>query len=812
MSTPQPPTGGPPPPLPPPTGGPPPPLPPPPLARPADGWRYPVTILLTVLAGLWVAGVMAAAPLVVWGAEQLYESITSRVLPGWAWLLGSVLSGALAFLPPLLLACIPRLPAARAAGRVWTCATVAAVVLGLVRAGVTGPRHEIYLALLAVVAALTAVVLRLTGAAVSRRRDTAAATVGGVAPANRPEADLLGLAGGLAVGLPWLALGALGGATESVLAALAAAAVGFLAATVLADLQPAHGSAWLRVGLAGLVAAVALTALAAGTGASGITLAELLVLPPLGFAAASLRTAAGRSGPVGWLVGAAAAGPLAFADPEETTILLGFSDAPRWILTAAAGSAAIGLLLAVGYGLSLGRAVAPRRWVAAALTGVVVVAGAAVYAGAGHPGTYGDRLFVVLKPQADLSGLDTIGNRDERLRATYRRLVDTANSSQASLRRDLRGLRVGYTPYYLVNALEVDGGEAVRAWLHDRPEVREVLDSPRLRPIPEPAPVMHGNQPAPAGPSWNLSMIGADRVWRDLGVTGTGIVVGTSDSGVDGTHPALRNGFRGGDDSWYDPWSHTRTPVDHGGHGTHTLATAVGDQNVGVAPGARWIGCVNLARNLGNPARYLDCLQFMLAPFPYGGDPLRDGRPERAPHILTNSWGCPPLEGCDLRSLRPAVQALTAAGIFVVAAAGNSGPACRTVADPPAPYPETLTVGAVDRDDQLASFSSRGPTPDGRTKPDVVAPGVDILSALPGGGYGTESGTSMATPHVAGTVALLWSANPALIGDIPRTREILRTTTAPAVPPPENCGDPANLVGAGLVDAFRAARLAEAQR
>jgi subtilisin family serine protease len=390
--------------------------------------------------------------------------------------------------------------------------------------------------------------------------------------------------------------------------------------------------------------------------------------------------------------------------------------------------------------------------------------------------------------------------------------VDNANSTQAPLRRGLRRLHVGYTPYYLVNALEVDGGDPARAWLRTRPEVGQILDSPHLRPIPQSAPPLRGDKPAPAGPQWNLSMIGADRVWRELGVRGTGIVVGTSDSGVDGTHPAVRANFRGGDDSWYDPWSHSRTPVDHGGHGTHTLATAVGGQNVGVAPGARWIGCVNLQRNLGDAARYLDCLQFMLAPFPYGADPLRDGRPERAPHVLTNSWGCTRIEGCDLRSLRPAIEALTAAGIFVVAAAGNGGPACRSITDPPAPYPETLTVGAIDRSDRLANFSSRGPTPDGHAKPDLVAPGVDILSALPGGGYGTESGTSMATPHVAGVAALLWSANPRLIGDIPRTREILRTTTRPAAAPAENCGSPADLTGAGLVDAFRATQVAAVSR
>ncbi|GAA1803718.1 S8 family serine peptidase [Planosporangium flavigriseum] len=756
-------------------------------------------MLLAVLGGLWIATVMAAGQVLAWGIEQAFAVTSGRELPRWGWLVSTLLSGLLAGVPALLLAVVPRMPAVRAAGRLWTRAVVAAVVLGVVRAGVPISRHELYLLLLAVGGAVVAALLRLVQRR-GRRREPR--------PESDFRADLLGLAAGLAALLPWLALGALGGVPETVLALAAAAAIGFLAASVIDALLPRHGSPWFQVGVGGPIAAVALTAIAATTGASGIALAELFVLPPLGFAAASLYRASGSARPVGWLVAAAAVGPLALADPQETTIVLGVADAPRWILAAAVGSLAVGLLVDLGYALSLGRGVVPRRWLAAAVAGVVAVAGVAVYLGTGQPGTYGDRLFVVLKQQADLSGLDVIGNRDARLRETYHRLVANANSTQAALRRDLSGLHIGYTPYYLVNALEVDGGEPVRAWLSTRAEVAQILDSPRVRPIPEPAPVMRGSQPAPAGPQWNLSMIGADRVWRELGVTGAGILVGTSDSGVDGAHPALADRFRGGADSWYDPWSHTRAPVDHGGHGTHTLGTAVGGQNVGVAPGAHWVGCVNLERNLGSPARYLDCLQFMLAPFPYGADPLRDGRPERAPHVLTNSWGCTRLEGCDLRSLRPAIEGLTAAGIFVVAAAGNTGPACRSVVDPPAPYPETMTVGAVNRSDRLADFSSRGPTPDGRTKPDIVAPGVDILSALPGGSYGTESGTSMATPHVAGVVALLWSANPRLIGDIPRTRDILRTTTRPASAPAENCGNPADLVGTGLVDAYRATRVA----
>jgi subtilisin family serine protease len=224
---------------------------------------------------------------------------------------------------------------------------------------------------------------------------------------------------------------------------------------------------------------------------------------------------------------------------------------------------------------------------------------------------------------------------------------------------------------------------------------------------------------------------------------------------------------------------------------------------------------VNLDRNLGSPSLYLECLQFMLAPFPAGGDPDRDGRPERAPHVLTNSWGCPGIEGCDEGALRPATAALAAAGVFFVAAAGNTGPFCSSIDDPPAPYPDVFTVGAVDRDANVTEFSSRGPV-GGVAKPDVVAPGDGVLSAMPGGTYAELAGTSMATPHVAGVVALMWSTNPRLIGDIETTARILRETAGGATPsyassaPRDRCGDDANITGAGLVDAYAAVTAARA--
>jgi subtilisin family serine protease len=724
-------------------------------------------VLAAVLLGIWVVGVIVVVQGLGWLVEQVLVAGLDIGVPWWLWPLAGLIAAGLVAIPAVVLALGSRRDTVRTAGTAWTKAAGALAVLSFARA-VPVQQNEATLALITVLAA---------GLAVLLRRDRPR---GPVAPA---------IAAGLVVLSPWLWLGALGGLTETVLAVTASAATGALVATILS------GQFWESFGrvpgvVVGLVVAVTLTPIVAGTGGSGVQLAELVVVPPLGFCVAVLR----GSRPAGVLVGIAALGPLAFVDPEETGIVLGLRDIGFWTLVAASASATLAVVLWPAVRWPALRAIRARAWFA---TGLAVVAGAAVHVTLGHPGLHGDRLFVVMREQAQLSGLDGISDRVQRVRATRDRLVEAAARVQAPLRRDLNRLHLRYTPYYLVNGIEVDGGPAVRAWLSSRPDVDRVLLDPRLRPLPAPARPLSGNRPSPDSPQWNITTLRADRVWRELNVTGTGIVVGTSDSGVDGTHPAVREGFRGGEDSWYDPWNGTRSPTDHNGHGTHTLATAVGRDNVGVAPDARWIGCVNLDRDLGNPARYLDCLQFMLAPFPYGGDPWRDGRPDRSPQILTNSWGCPALEGCDAGALRQATAALRAAGIFFVAAAGNSGPRCGSVTDPPASYPDVLTVGAVDQTDRVATFSSRGPG-----KPDVMAPGVNVLSALPGGRYGILTGTSMAAPHVAGVVALMWSANPHLVGDIARTEEILRGTARPVTDAPA-CSN------GGIVDAYAAVTAAE---
>ncbi len=767
-----------------------------------------------------------------------------------------------------------RWPGLRAAGLAWTAATVLFALLGVLRAlpMVHNELYLAVFALVTggLAAAIRVVRRRRTAAAPAPAPAPAASASAsasasgqsvtgdhGTEPVDPPvrrrwptDAMTLAVAGGLISLLPWLWFGALGGILETVLAVLAAAGFGALVGTVL------NGRFWgaytrlarwrLVIG-GGYVAGVAIALLTAGLGGAGVQLPALVALPALGYAAGALQrrplgypagaprrppptaaqhlsitapqdptapqhpsitAAQGRplaSGvPVAVLVGMAAFGPLGFADPEEFSILLGFESG--WLLLAAVTALGVGLGFALGAAVTLRHALR-RPWLAALFTAVVALAAAGAYA-TGQPGLHGERLFVVLSSQASLA--DVHGDRGERIGTVYRRLVAHAERTQRPLRRALDRLGIDYTPYYLVNGISVNAGPLVRQWLAGRGDVDRVLLDPVLRPIPgDPSGLPISGEPGPAAPEWNLEMVGAPRVWSEYGVTGEGVVVGSSDSGVDGGHPALEDNFRGGGDSWYDPWNHTRTPTDFGGHGTHTTGSAVGGRDIGVAPGARWVGCVNLARNMASPSKYLDCLQFMLAPYRPGQDAFTDGDPARAPHVLNNSWGCPDAEGCDATVLAPAVSAFRAAGIFFVASAGNTGPRCGSLTDPPARHRGGFTVAAVTEGGRVASFSSRGRRGAG-PQPDIAAPGAGVLSAIPGGGYATLDGTSMAGPHVAGAVALLWSAVPSLRGDIAGTEKLLRDTATP-ITGTTRCGAAA-AAGAGIINAYAAIRAAHSQR
>jgi len=745
-------------------------------------------------------------------------------MPWYAWPLISWGHGLALAVPVWLFAFLIRAPRLKAALQTWAVAIAYLFVLGLSRSfAITQTQPA---ALAQIVLSVLAFIALLIWA--RWRRYTLQVRFGALVPA---------LALGLIVIAPSLVWGALGSPTDTLLNGLAGLSLGLFAGALMGPFlfrpiaQNSSGPGW-DMAFGGFAAAITLVILGSGFGFGGSQLLLLISLPPLGWAVAGVSRLAGTEpqdvGSMAWLpiaglVGTAAAAPLMFVDPDEMTLLLGGNEIMDWALRAA--GLELVLAWAIGFLLWIFRHRihgAPRPGLALGGLGVMWLAALLLYGVVGKPGLYGEQLFVILRDQADLSRAYSLADRNERLGYVYTTLTRHANTTQAELRVTLDRLGVSYQPYYLVNALEVNGGPLLRAYLAARPEVDRILDSPHLRPLPAPVPVSSGDARAPTGPAWNVTLIGADRVWGELGVTGKGIVVGQSDSGVQGDHPALRENYRGrnGRDArnWLDPWNHTSAPTDIGGHGTHTLGSMVGRGGIGIAPDAEWFGCVNLARNIGNPAWYLNCMQFMLAPYPQGGDPFKDGDPTQAAHVINNSWGCPPLEGCDPNALLPAVSALKAAGIFVVGSAGNEGPRCGSVSDPIALYADVFTVGAVDRFGNVAPFSSRGPvTVDGslRTKPDLLAPGVDVLSSFPNNTYASNSGTSMAGPQVVGVVTLMWSAQPKLIGNVDRTRQILIETARPYQGARDECstgGVPDNTAGYGLVDAYAAVKAALAEK
>jgi serine protease AprX len=424
--------------------------------------------------------------------------------------------------------------------------------------------------------------------------------------------------------------------------------------------------------------------------------------------------------------------------------------------------------------------------------------------------------LVYLTAQADLSEAKSMPTKLEKGLYVYETLSALAESTQAPLIAQLRDVGVEYRPYWIANLVWVRGNLSTVQLLAERLDVAHIYANPKVKldaPDEEPA-----AGPRPEGIEWNILKVNADEVWA-LGFTGQGVVIGGQDTGYDWDHPAIINQYRGWDGmnadhdyNWIDfTYEHEQTPVDPYGHGTHTMGTMVGDDGgsnqIGMAPGARWIGCRNMDDGgNGTPETYIGCYQWFVAPT------RRDGSgadPALAPDVINNSWGCPPSEGCtDPNVLLTATENLVAAGIVSAHSAGNSGSSCSSVQDPAAIYDVSFTVGATDSADVIAGFSSRGPvTVDGsnRPKPDISAPGVNVRSCVPGSGYGSYSGTSMAGPHVAGQVALLISAHPSLRGQVEAIENTI-TQTALHIPWTDcnSSGVPNNVYGWGRIDALAA--------
>lgn len=473
---------------------------------------------------------------------------------------------------------------------------------------------------------------------------------------------------------------------------------------------------------------------------------------------------------------------------------------------------------------------------------IVVLASFAVVVGAGagastetppwhdkvHPLVLGQaaegpvEFVIVLDEQGDLRPVHGLRTRQERGPRVHAILTEVAGRTQAPLIALLEAQGLDYRPYWIANLIWVRGDIDAVATFASRNDVARLDANPRVG-FAQPA--LSSGPLATGSLEWGLTKIMADQVWA-LGYDGTGVVIGGQDTGYEWTHPALKDKYRGWDGAtadhdynWHDSihfgggdcGPNSPEPCDDHNHGTHTMGTMVGDDGgsnqIGVAPGARWIGCRNMDQGNGTPVSYTECFQWFAAP-----TDLNDQNPDpsKAPHVINNSWSCPPSEGCDPETLRLVVNHVRLAGIVVVVSAGNSGSSCGSVSTPAAIYDASFTVGATSSSDGIASFSSRGPVTvdgSGRLKPDVAAPGVGVRSSIRGGGYASFSGTSMAGPHVVGLVALLFDARPDLIGSVDEAETIVSGSAIPLTSS-QDCGAfagtavPNAVFGHGRVDAL----------
>jgi serine protease AprX len=436
--------------------------------------------------------------------------------------------------------------------------------------------------------------------------------------------------------------------------------------------------------------------------------------------------------------------------------------------------------------------------------------------------------FVVLADQADLSGARALRTKNEKARFVHDALWNKSQTTQGPILRWLREHGVEHRSFYIANAILVKGTREIAQTLAARPEVARVEGNPHIQnvlPLPASAVETSSQPKVPATVEPGINYTHAPDVWA-LGFRGQGITVAGADTGQRWTHNALKPHYRGWDGqnadhdyNWHDSihdslgnpcGNDSPEPCDDQGHGTHTIGTVVGDDGagnqIGMAPAAKWIGCRNMDQGNGTPARYIECMEFFLAPYPVNGNP-NEGDPLKAPDITSNSWVCPPSEGCSVNTLQAAVEAQAAAGIMMVAGAGNDGPDCSTVFYPPALYEASYTVGALNTGtDTIANFSSRGPVTidqSNRIKPDITAPGTNTRSSYntSDNAYASLSGTSMATPHIAGAMALLWCARPEMRHNIADSRTVL--DNAAHFISSTLCGDagpPNNVYGWGRVD------------
>ncbi|MFI6830439.1 S8 family serine peptidase [Kribbella sp. NPDC050241] len=414
--------------------------------------------------------------------------------------------------------------------------------------------------------------------------------------------------------------------------------------------------------------------------------------------------------------------------------------------------------------------------------------------------------WVRFAAKADLTAAGKITNWNERGTAVAAALRKTAAESQATIRAELDAQHVKYQAFWGTNAIRINSGSLTLAQnLATHAEV-EGLYAPMKIEVPK---ISQGTTEHEINAvEWGIANINADDVWSQFGDKGEGITIASIDTGVQYDHPALVKQYRGnnGDGTfdhnynWFDAAGTCgNAPCDGNGHGTHTMGTMAGDDGagnqIGVAPGVKWIaanGCCP------TDAALIASGQWMLEPTDLAGN---NPDASKRPNIINNSWGS------QLPSNDPFMEDITNnwkdSGIFGAFANGNSGDLGCNSSGSPGSLTSNYSAGAYDINNNIASFSGRGVGQNGTIKPNISAPGVNVRSSLPGNTYGAFNGTSMATPHLAGTVALLWAASPALKGDVDATRALLNQTAIDT--PNSQCGGTDannNVFGQGRLDAL----------
>ena len=365
--------------------------------------------------------------------------------------------------------------------------------------------------------------------------------------------------------------------------------------------------------------------------------------------------------------------------------------------------------------------------------------------------------------------------------------------------------------YYIVNGMAVTATKEVAEKLATFPEVEKILPNETRQLFTTKTENAVAPKAEIANIEWSIERVKAPDVWA-MGIDGAGTVVASIDTGVQWDHPALKEKYRGYNAAngqvshnfnWFDATAGRATPYDDIEHGTHVTGTMVGSEpngtnQIGVAPGAKFIAVKAFTANGGTDTDLLEAAQWILAPTDANGN----ARVDMAPDVVNNSWGGGP--GLD-EWYRDVVVNWRAAEIFPEFSAGNttlSNPGGAGSVAAPANYPESFATGATDINNKVGSFSLRGPSPYAEIKPDISAPGVNIRSSIPGGGYeGGWNGTSMAGPAVSGVAALLRQVDANLTVD--EMEEILLNTANPLTDA-QYTTVPNHGYGYGLVDAYEA--------